>query len=315
MTIASFCRDQLLACGPLALDVLAERAAVAGVTAARDPAAAVRSALAYKEVLLNDGRWATPMGLLEGRILTARRLPLHEDWSCLSADEAGDDDLLLQEPELIPRGDSCLDLALLDQAARASRLPLASGGVVQRDPYSGQWRVPKDWPGLRPAPGELLGLRVRDGQIQVEVVPVSEELRAAGRRLAEELGPLDARRRSWASGATQVVENLSAALCERMAAEPTFLTAPVPPLTECIPPLASELRLEREARVEQASRWRPQLELPTHLRDVAVRAARSSGELLGEWLDAFVARGLSALDDEDRWEDEYAKVVTLRRLR
>lgn len=42
MTIASFCRDLLLASGPLPLDVLATKAAAAGVTTARDPAAAVR---------------------------------------------------------------------------------------------------------------------------------------------------------------------------------------------------------------------------------------------------------------------------------
>jgi hypothetical protein len=70
MTIASFCRDQLLAFGPLSLDELTSRALAAGVTRARNPQAALMSALRYQEVELLDGRWVTPAWLLDGRYLT-----------------------------------------------------------------------------------------------------------------------------------------------------------------------------------------------------------------------------------------------------
>lgn len=50
MTIASFCRDELLAHGPLTLDDLAARAVTAGVTRAANPTSTVRQAIQYDEL-------------------------------------------------------------------------------------------------------------------------------------------------------------------------------------------------------------------------------------------------------------------------
>lgn len=120
MTISAFCRDQLLAQGPLGLETLAHLAADAGKTTVRNPACAVRSAISYKEVLLADGRWATPLWLLEGRILTARRLPLVEGWADLGPGDEDDDLLAYEDPDTAEGADAARhDLALLDRATKS----------------------------------------------------------------------------------------------------------------------------------------------------------------------------------------------------
>jgi hypothetical protein len=79
MTIATYCREQLLTHGPLSLDDLTDRAVEAGVTRAKNPHASVSSAL-RQEIQLLDGRWVTPLWLLEGRCLTAASLPYAQPW-------------------------------------------------------------------------------------------------------------------------------------------------------------------------------------------------------------------------------------------
>jgi hypothetical protein len=315
MTISAFCRDQLLAHGPLPLETLAELAAGAGTTTARDPASAVRSAIAYKEVLLADGRWATPLWLLEGRILTACRLPLVDTWpeSDLGDEDASPYDPYLEDPDLeeVPHG-SRHDLALLNLAIKSSSVPLATGGLLRGSPYGGGWRVPKGWPGMHPGRDQLLGLRVHEGQLHVELVPVTDELHSAGRRLARELGPLTARGQSWAGEDSLVSQNLAGALWNRMAADPEFLTSPVPPFSRCIPSLALAARREHDRRVAEASRWRPQLDLPADLQRVAVQQAWSSGQLLDKWLSACIARTLRKIGHDDL-DDGYADVLPLQR--
>jgi hypothetical protein len=320
MTISSFCRDQLLAHGPLPLQTLAELAADAGKTTARDPAAAVRTAIAYKEIQLTDDRWATPLWLLEGRILTSRRLPIVGGWTDPDLDE-GYDALLdaapfLEDPDLEDGIDGTRhDLALLDLAASSRPLALAAGGLLHSSRYGSGWRAPRGWPGLHPGRDQLLGLRVRERQVHVELVPADDALYRAGHLLAEELGPLNARGRYWSTEDSLVSENLVAALWNRMAADPTFLTSPVPPLSQCIPPLANALRTARDRRAAQACRWRPQLDLPGHLQAVAVRAARRSDELLDEWLNGFVSQALHELDEEAQgtFDDGYGEVLPLQR--
>lgn len=311
MTIASFCRD-LLASGPLPLDLLAARAAEAGVTTARDPAAAVRSALTYKEVLLADGRWATPLWLLEGRILTVRALPFADVWP--------DDDWHLEDPE-VPDG-SRYDLALLDAAARSCSIPLAGGGFLHRSSYGVGLRAPKGWPTLRPGRAQLLGLRVRDGVLHVELVPVDEALHRAGDRLAHELGPLDSPGRYWSTADSLVSEQLVGALWERMAADPGFLTSPVPPFSQCIPPLAAALERETERRSLARRRWQPQLDLPAELHGVALEESARSGQLVDGWLSTFVTRRLRDLEDEleslldeRAWPDADGEVIPLQSRR
>jgi hypothetical protein len=325
MTISSFCRDQLLAHGPLPLQTLADLAAHAGKTTARDPAAAVRNAIAYKEIQLADDRWATPLWLLEGRVLTARRLPIVEGGTDHDLDD-GYDGLrdaapFLEDPDVADGIDGTRhDLALLDLAARSRPLALAAGGLLHSNRYGSGWRVPRGWPALRLGRDQLLGLRVREGQVHVELVPANDELYRAGHLLAGELGPLDAPRLYWSTEDSLVSDNLVIALWNRMAVDPTFLTSPVPPLSQCIPPLASALRTARDRRVAEASRWRPQLDLPVQLQAVAVRAARRSDQLLAEWLNAFASQTLHELDETEESEesmvgDGYGEVFPLQRLR
>lgn len=306
MTISSFCRDQLLAHGPLPLPVLADRAAQAGVTTAQDPLASVRSAIAYKEVLLADGRWATPLWLLEGRILTTSSLPLG-GWTHLVTEDAYDDwslPLAEDRPE-----DAQHDLALLEAALRSAPLPLAAGGVLRRTAYGSGWRAPKDWPGVGLGRHELLGLRVREGQLHLELVRMTPELRTAGEQLACELERLDPNGHGWWGTDLRVSQDLTDALWNRMAADPTFLTSPVPPLSQCIPPLAVAIRSERARRAAEASRWRPQLDLPAALQDVAVQGAWESDKLLNEWLNALVADRLRELRED---ADSCGEVLPLR---
>lgn len=145
---------------------------------------------------------------------------------------------------------------------------------------------------------------------------MTDELFAAGDCLAHSLGPLDAPSRYWAPGDSCIAENLAAALWHRMAEDPAILTSPVPPLSECIPPLALALRRERDLRAAEASRWRPQLDLPAGVQRVAMRGARRSGQLVDEWLNAYVLRRLRALDDtDDAWlpDDRYGDVLPLQR--
>lgn len=317
MPISSFCRDQLLAQGPLPLQTLADLAADAGKTTARDPAIAVRSALAHKEIQLADDRWATPLWLLEGRILTVHRLPTVDEGAAPDVDEGYDAlldaSLALEDSDLTDGIDGTHhDLALLDLAARTRPLPLAAGGLLHSNRWGSGWRVPKGWPGLRPGRDQLLGLRVRGGQVHVELVPVTAELHRAGDLLAEGLGPLDARGRYWSSEDSLVSDNLVAALWNRMAAEPSFLTSPVPPFSQCIPPLASALRTARDRRVAQATRWRPQLDLPAHLQSVAMRATWRSDQVLDEWLNAFVSQTLLELAEQSMVDDGDGEVLPLQ---
>lgn len=151
--------------------------------------------------------------------------------------------------------------------------------------------------------------------MHVELVPATDELYRAGDLLAEGLGPLDARGRYWSTEDSLVSDNLVAALWNRMAADPTFLTSPVPPLSQCIPPLASALRTARDRRVAEASRWRPQLDLPAHLQAVAVRTAWRSDQLLAEWLNAFASQTLRELDEQSMVDDGYGEVLPLQRRR
>lgn len=80
MTIASFCREQLLGHGTLSLDELTDLAVNAGVTRARNPQLSVLAAIRPNEIELLDGRWTTALWLLEGRCLTATQLPYRTAW-------------------------------------------------------------------------------------------------------------------------------------------------------------------------------------------------------------------------------------------
>ena len=226
MTIASFCCEQLRSRGPLTLETLTDLATDSGVTRARDPLATVRSALAHRAVQLGDGRWASPLQLLEGRVLTTAQPTA----------------AMYDEPEPAEPG---LDLELLRLAACERPIPLAQGGSLRNTNYR-TLSLP-DFSGARLAPDELLGLRLRDGVLHTEPTPQTPELRHAGRLLADALGPLEGRRTPyWSTGLRTASDSLALALWDRMAADPEFLTSPVPPFSTCIPALVQGLHEERE---------------------------------------------------------------------
>ena len=291
MTIASFCHDLLLTEGPLPLETLGRRASAAGVTRARDPETAVRGAISHTEVQLPDGRWHTPLRLLEGRILTASRLPLHDaPWT--------DDHL----------GGVEYDVAPLERALRCGPVPLSNGGELRRrGGYRSEWIAPSGWPDLEPADDELLGLRIRGGALHLERVPITAELRVEGARVAEALADRSDRR-TWSYWRT---DEIAADLWSRLATDPLLLTRPAPPLSRCVPAFAQALEVRREERRRQASTWTVRLDLPVRLQDVALSEARRSGELVDEWLQRFVADELRDLEkhleagwpDQD-WEEE-----------
>lgn len=112
---------------------------------------------------------------------------------------------------------------------RGAALPVAGGGLLRLDRWNQRWRAPTGWPGIRPGREQLLALRVRQGEVCVELVPKTAEMVRAGRQLASELGPLDAPPRYWAAVDAAVSDALVDALWNRMAGDPTFLTSPVRP--------------------------------------------------------------------------------------
>lgn len=299
MTISSFCHDLLLTEGPLPLPTLARRAADAGVTRARDPEAAVRSAIAHAEVELPDGCWHTPLHLLEGRILTASRLPLRgAPWAEDHVDGVE------------------YDVAPLERALRCGPVPLSGGGELRRrGGYRSEWIAPRGWPDLEVEGDELLGLRIRGGALHLERVPITAALQVEGERLAEAFDDPDSRSRwsYWAS------DDVAADLWPRLATDPALLARPAPPLSTCVPAFAQALDAQREQRRRLASSWTVTLELPARLQDVAVSEARRSGELLLDWLQRFVADELRELEkdveaewpDEEWVEEEYGQLLRL----
>jgi hypothetical protein len=293
MTISSFCHDVLRERGPLTLDVLARLALDEGVTTSRTPEAAVRNAIGHNAVELADGRWASPLALLESRSLTTRLLVT--SWY----DE---------QP-------ASHDLAPLHLAVRASPLPLATGGVLQRARYGYGWNWPDSWPGLHCREGQLFVLRLRDGVLHVDVIDETPALRARGHALALTVGSLDEQARYRVSGSTAVSENLQRRLWQLVAADPEFLTAPAPPLSECIPQLAAALKTEWEAYDEETRHWRPTLDLSRELQDIALDAARDADLLLDEWLNHFVARSLRARDTGTLWQPLYDESIRPLRRR
>lgn len=290
MTISSFCHEQLRQQGPLTIDVLARLAVEAGVTRSRTPEASVRDAISHTAAALPDGRWASPIALLEGRWLTTRQLS--RSWYGDEIDHAPHD--------LLP-----LELAL-----RANDIPLATGGTLRRQGYRDSWRAPKQWPGLERSEHQLYALGIRGGALQVELVDETPGVRARGHALALAVGRLDLTQPQW----SPVSSSLLTRIWELVAAGSPILTEPTPPLSECIPPLVAALRADADLRAERARHWTPTLDLPTELQDVAVAAARDADLLLDEWLDDFVMRALRAVDTGTMWQPLYDhRVRPLRR--
>ncbi|MCW2547386.1 MAG: hypothetical protein JWN96_1846, partial [Mycobacterium sp.] len=171
MTIASFCRDQLFEQGPLTIEELTERVVAAGLTRSRSPLSTVQSAITHVEVKLADGRWASPLWLLQGRWLTTTGFWGDQvDWYPDPYDEIPD------------RRDAEADLDALVRLLRGG--PLAVPGGQVKNSYSSSWKAPKGWPGLSPRAGQLLAYRVVGRSLEVEVIDETAEMRMRGLALS-----------------------------------------------------------------------------------------------------------------------------------
>lgn len=245
MTIATFCRDELLAHGPLTLDELGARASAAGVTRAADPASAVRTAMRGRELELRDGRWVSPLFLLEGRCLTTPVLPIM----------GGD----------VPRDSSEEDLELLHRAARLGPIPLAGGGYLRQYGYHRWWKCTATLP--EPGEDELLCFRVDHGELAISTLSVSE-LVPLPSTVAEQLDLAARSRRSWyADTATAVATRLAELVLE----DPQLLRTPAPPLSRAVSTLGEQAQ-EREMQRRREPDWlyedrRRPLSYPLHLSD------------------------------------------------
>jgi hypothetical protein len=228
MTIASFCRDELLAHGPLTLDTLATRAVAAGATRAANPASAVRQAIQYDELELADGRWVTPLQLLEGRCLTTPSL-------------RGDD-----------LDTSDLDLDLLRLAARGRPIPIRGGGELARSRYDGGWDLPDAV--ADPGPDELLCLRIEGGELVIATIAARDTESLPSRRFVAALNSSSRRDLpSWPrSGSTNGV------VADLVTGDDSLLRAPAPPLSWCSDELRKEVaRREASRRERELERWQP----------------------------------------------------------
>jgi hypothetical protein len=229
MTIATFCRDELLAHGPLTLDELTDRAVQAGVTRSATPRSTVSSAIRYRELELTDGRLVTPLWLLEGRCLTTPALGV-SDWCCDPSDT------------------SSQDLGVLHRAANLTPIPLVGGGMLRRRGWQDAWTFTRPLP--TPAPGELLCFRIIGAALDVTTVPFAATCSPSSDRFVSDLNGPHPRRRfdEWDPGAS-----VERRLADLLVADDTLLRTPVPPLSLCSDVLASEVR--RLARTHPEPRY------------------------------------------------------------
>jgi hypothetical protein len=260
MTIASHCLSLIREHGPLSADELGAACREAGVTASRQPASAVASALSWYQ----DGRafrvrdrFHTVAGLLEGRWLT------------------------FHAPDVPTTMKSDLDLACLKRLVERDGLPLAGGGTVRADPYDGTWTGPDGW---LPA-GETLGLKLIGGAAHLSAVVLDDAAVERGARLAELLGLL--RSQGYLGMSDHVARRATASegLLSLLAKDDDLLRDPVPPLSSLLPAPAEVLR--RSAWAAPPPFWRAvEVRLSPELYERFDDAAGFVGEPVGRWLEA-----------------------------
>jgi hypothetical protein len=262
VTIASHCLALIHARGPLSADELGAACLEAGVTASRQPANAVTSALGWNQdgrVLRVGDTFHAVTGLLEGRWLTFCR------------------------PEQDPGvADFDVDLACLVKVVEREGLPLVGGGSVRapRYTYSG-WQ----WPdGSLPA-GETLGLRLIGGVAQLSAVVIDQAAKDRGERLAglltkshrlRDLSPCERR--------TAAGQELLTLLAEH----DDLLREPAPPLSSLLPAPPEEPR--HRSWDGPPPFWATvQVHLPPelhmHLEDMALSRDKPLGRWLAEQLE------------------------------
>jgi hypothetical protein len=255
MTIASYCLELLREHGPLSADELGAACRDAGVTASRQPAQAVTSALRWRQdgqVLCVQGRFHAVTELLDGRWLT------------------------FGPPADASTVKPGLDLACLQRLVERHGLPLAGGGTVRALCYSDTWTGPEGWLVL----GATLGLKMIDGAAHVSVVVLDEAAKKRGEALAELLADSS---RQQAHGYSERLETAGPALLALLAGDDDLLREPVPPLSALLP--APRQERARHSVWEAPPFWPTvPVHLPPELYDRFDDVARDQGVPVGHWL-------------------------------
>jgi hypothetical protein len=264
MTIATFCRDQLLAHGPLTADDLGQRAAAAGVTRAASPRSAVMSTMHGREIQLPDDRYVTPLWLLEGRCLTTPALGLPE-WSC------------------DPRDTSQQDLGLLHVALNLAPVALVGGGYLRQYGWHGRWTCNRPLP--EPTPDELICVRVTGGELELTTIGKDAVASPEPAVVAALNQAADDRRWSYSYDTGTAVNR---ALAELILADAALLRSPLPPLHTFVDALGREVRaMEQTDLVLDDASDTGFVELRLHL-DLARRLERIAeleGLTSAEWVE------------------------------
>lgn len=257
MTISSFCQQELLTHGPLTVDELTDRAVDAGVTRARNPKYAVHNEVRYRQVELLDGRWVTPLWLMEGRHLTtprvrARSIGYYDD---------------------VP-GTTDHDLGLL-------KLPWQAPGLLKAAPLAGE--------------GEVLCLSVRDGQPGWSVIPAPEhdapEIAALVARLSSREHPCSRFYGDEATGALRVVAQLLLEDEELLRSPLAPLSQWVPALVREVEREQEALRWHQRAEEAADSTVRLDPCQSIEVRLAAERAGLSTQEWVADAIDHALATG------------------------
>lgn len=286
MSIASYCRDALLEHGPMTLGDLTDLVVGAGLTQSKTPLTTVQSSLSNREVRLADGRYASPLWLLQGRWLTTRPFRRDDVWG---ADHPGD---------VSDEANPTADLAPLLYLLRGGPL-FVPGGQVKKSSYYGLWKAPKQWPDLAPRADQLLAYRVVDRALEVAVIEETAEMRMRGVALSSAIGDV-ADSEPWSRHAPP---DVTTKLWPLLVEDSDLLRSPVPPFSSCIAALAESIREQRRRRHEAERFWQPRLVLPGSLQAKAVGAAHAAGIPLDDWLTAFVTEAFIGLPEADGWGD------------
>lgn len=273
MTIATHCLGLIRAHGPSTPQELGEACRRDGVTTARDPANSVSQALAQHHdggIVRVGARFHLTAQLLDGRWLSLPR-------------------------PLDPRAfDPKVDLEPMAGLARRPGIPLTSGGSLHaRD--SGSWTGPDGWAPV----GEVLGLRLCAGTLEVRVVEVDEMARACGLQLADRVMAGV----SLPYGLTsQTTSKQAESLLCLLAEDEQLLRAPVAPLSWFLPQ-----PLQHTRDTGHGGGWPPtvQLSLPPALYERLQHAADADDLPIQAWLVSELSRLASwPPDGGPPWSDD-----------
>lgn len=192
---------------------------------------------------------------------------------------------MLEGRVLTTRTFSSYDLGLLVPVCRQAPLPVAQGGEVHPDRYGEGLTFPVSVTDRR----GLVALRVVDGVLHVEDIADGPALIARGDALAELL-PEEA---FW-DDELQRMEN--ARLWALLEQNPTLLTEPTAPLSECLPTFTAQLNRQEPSFDSQGlSGWSrcSTIALPASVLRDAEDAAGHAGLPVDAWIVQLLERELA----------------------